>query len=66
MTPDFMKLHLWWMREYYRLYLWDTLILHQKYVDALKKESNKIQRLLGRNSEILLNIVPVDDEKGNY
>ena len=42
MTPDFMKSHLRWMGESYRLYLWDTSTLQYKHVDALKKESDKI------------------------
>jgi hypothetical protein len=42
MTPDFMTSCLCWMGESYKLYLQDTLILQQKHVDALKKESNKV------------------------
>jgi hypothetical protein len=66
MTPDFMKSRLRWMGDSYRLYLQDTSILQQKHVEALKKDSNEIQRLLGRNHDILPNIVPVDDEMGDY
>ncbi len=66
MTPDFMKSHLRWMGESYRLYLWDTLILQCKHIDALNKESDKITRLLGNNRDILPNIVPTDDEMGAY
>ena len=66
MTPDFMKSRLRWMGDSYRLYLQDTSILQQKHVEALKKDSNEIQRLLGRNRDILPNIVPVDDEMGDY
>ena len=66
MTPDFMKSRLRWMGDSYRLYLRDTSILQQKHVEALKKDSNEIQRLLGRNRDILPNIVPVDDEMGDY
>jgi hypothetical protein len=66
MTPDFMKSCLGWMGDYYRLYLRDTSILQQKHVEALKKDSNKKQRLLGWNHDILSNIVPVDDEMEDY
>jgi hypothetical protein len=52
MTPDFMKSRLRWMGESYCLYLRDTLILQRKHVDALKKESDEITRLLGNNREI--------------
>ena len=52
MTPDFMKSCLRWIGDSYRLYLRDTSILQQKHVEALKKDSNEIQRLLGRNRDI--------------
>jgi hypothetical protein len=61
-----MKSCLRWMGEPYRLYLRNTSILQQKHVDALKKESDKIMRLLGSNCDILPNIVPVDDDMGEY
>ncbi len=66
MTPDFMKSRLQWMGESYCLYLWDTLILQRKHIDALNKESNEITRLLGNNRDILPNIIPTDDEMGVY
>ncbi len=66
MNPDFMKSRLHWMGESYRLYLRDTSILQQKHVDALKKDSNDLLRLLGRNRDILPNIVPEDNELGEY
>ena len=65
MTPDFIKLHLCWMGDSYRLYLQDTSVIQQKHVDALK-DSNEIQHLLERNRDILPDIVPVDDEMGDY
>jgi hypothetical protein len=66
MTPDFMKSYLHWMGDSYRLYLQDTSILQQKHVEALIKDSNEIQRLLGRNCDILPNIVSVDNEMEDY
>ncbi len=66
MTPDFMKSHLRWMGESYRLYLCDTSILQQKHVDALSKESDEVMQLLGNNRNILPNFVPVDDKMGEY
>ncbi len=66
MTPDFMTSRLCWMGESYKLYLQDTSILKQKHVDALKKESNEVMRLLGSNCDVLPDIVPVDDEMGEY
>ena len=54
------------MGDSYRLYIQDTSILQQKHVEALIKDSNEIQRLLGRNCDILPNIVPVDDEMEDY
>jgi hypothetical protein len=66
MTPDFMKSRLHWMGESYRLYLWDTSILQQKHVNALKKDSDNLLRLLGRNPDILPNIVLEDNKMGEY
>jgi hypothetical protein len=62
MTPDFMKSRLHWMGESYRLYLHDTSILQQKHVNALKKDSDNLLQLLGRNRDIFPNIVPKDNE----
>jgi hypothetical protein len=66
MNPDFMKSCLRWMGESYRLYLCNTSILQQKHVNALKKDSNNLLRLLGRNHDILPNIVPEDNAMGEY
>jgi hypothetical protein len=66
MNPDFMNSRLRCMGESYRLYLHDTSILQQKHVDALKKDANNLLQLLGRNHDILPNIVPEDNEKGEY
>ena len=54
------------MEEFYRLYLHDTSILQRKHVDALSKESDEVMQLLGNNRNILPNIIPVDDEMGEY
>ncbi len=54
------------MGESYRLYLRDTSILQQKHVDTLKKDSDDLLQLLGRNCDILPNIVPEDNEMGEY
>jgi hypothetical protein len=66
MSPDFMKSRLRWMGESYRLYLRNKSVLQQKHVDALKKDSDNLLRLLGRNRDILPNIVPEDNEMGEY
>jgi hypothetical protein len=54
------------MGDSYKLYLKDTSILQHKHIDALKKESNKLMKLLGSNKNILPNIVPEDDDMGEY
>ncbi len=54
------------MGESYRLYLRNTSVLQQNHVDALKKDSDDLLRLLGRNHDILPNIVPEDNEMGEY
>ena len=62
MTPDFMTSQLRWMGESYKLYLRDTSVIQQKHIDALKKESDEVMRLLGCNRDVLPDIVPVDYE----
>ncbi len=50
------------MGDSYKLYLWDTSILQHKHINALKKESDKVMKLLGSNKDVLPNIIPVDDD----
>ncbi len=67
MTPDFMKSRLRWMGDSYRLYLQDTSILQQKYIEALKKglqcntapPRKELRHLIKHRSS-------VDDEMGDY
>jgi hypothetical protein len=66
MSPAFMTSRLWWMGDSYKLYLWDISILQHKHVNTLKKESDKVMKLLGSKKDILPNIVPVDDDMGDY
>ena len=66
MSPVFMTSRLRWMGDSYKLYLRDTSVLQQQHVDALSKESDEVTRLLGSNRDILPNIVPLDDEMGEY
>jgi hypothetical protein len=54
------------MGESYKSYLCNTSILQHKHIDALKRESDKVMQLLGRNRSIPPNIVPEDDEMGEY
>ena len=54
------------MGESYKLYLRDTSALQHKHVAVLSKESDEVMRLLGNNRDILPNIVPLDDEMGEY
>ncbi len=61
MSPDFCKSHLHWMGKSYQLYLRNTLILQQKHVDALNKESSEVVQLL-----TISNTVPEDREMGSY
>ncbi len=61
-----MKSQLRWMGDSYKLYLQDTSILQYKHINALKKESDELIKLLGSNKDVLPNIVPVDDDMGDY
>jgi hypothetical protein len=54
------------MGDSYKLYLRDTLILQHKHIDALKRESNELMKLLRSNKDVLPNIVPVDDDMGDH
>ncbi len=54
------------MGDSYKLYLQDTSILQHKHINPLKKESNELMKLLGSNKDVLPNIVPVDDDMGDY
>ncbi len=60
-SPGFCKSHLRWMGESYQLYLCNTLILQQKHVDALDKESSEVVKLL-----FISNTVPEDSKMGVY
>ncbi len=66
MSPAFMTSCLHWIGDSYKLYLRDTAVLQQKQVTALSKESDEVTRLLGNNRDILPNIIPLDNEMGEY
>ena len=66
MSPAFMTSRLRWMGDSYKLYLRDTSILQHKHIDALKKESDELMKLLGTNKNVLPNVVPVDNDMGDY
>ena len=66
MSPAFMTSRLRWMGDSYKLYLRDTSVLQHKHIDALKKESDEVMKLLGTNINVLPNVVPVDNDMGDY
>jgi hypothetical protein len=66
MSPAFMTSRLRWMGDSYKLYLRDTSILQHKHIDALRKESDELMKLLGTNKDVLPNVVPVDNDMGDY
>jgi len=66
MSPVFMTSRLRWMGDSYKLYLRNTLALQNKHVAALKNDSDEVTRLLGNNRNIIPDIVPLDDEMGEY
>jgi hypothetical protein len=66
MSPAFMTSRLRWMGDSYKLYLRDTSILQHKHIDALKKESDELMKLLGTNKNVLPNVVPLDNDMGDY
>jgi hypothetical protein len=66
MSPAFMTSQLRWMGDSYKLYLRDTSILQHKHINALKKESDELMKLLGTNKNVLPNVVPIDNDMGDY
>jgi len=66
MSPVFMTSRLRWMGDSYKLYLRDTSILQHKHIDALKKESDKLMKLLGTNKNVLPNVVHIENDIGDY
>jgi hypothetical protein len=66
MSPAFMTSWLRWMGDSYKLYLRDTSILQHKHINALKKKSDELVKLLGTNKNVLPNVVPIDNDMGDY
>ena len=64
--PTFMKARLRWLGESFRLYLRDTAGINLQHNDALDKASVLVIELLGGNLDILPNVIPVDNEMGNF
>ena len=66
MNPDFIKSWLCWMGDSYRLYLQDTATLQRKHITALDKASEEFVTLFGENQMTLPDVVPLDDNMGQY
>ena len=66
-SPDFIKLRLHWLGDSYRSYLRDTKKIQSQHLAALEADSNNVTLLLlGHNTNILPDAVPVDPEMGYY
>jgi hypothetical protein len=66
MNPDFIKSQLCWMGDSYRLDLRDTATLQHKHITALDKASEEFVTLFGENRMTLPDVVPLDDNMGQY
>ena len=66
MSQAFMTSRLRWMGDSYKLYLRDTSTLQHKHIDVLKNESDELMKLLGTNKNVLPNVVPIDNDMGDY
>ena len=66
MSPEFIKCWLHYLSDAYRLYLRDTSVIQSKYTDALNTDSEDIIKLLGENRMILPDIVPIENDMGEY
>ena len=65
-SPTFMKSRLRWLGDSYRLYLRDTADLINQHNAALECASAQMLALLGVNLDTLPDIVPFDDEMGDF
>ncbi len=54
------------MGDSYRLYLQDTAVLQHKHINALDKASDEFSTLFGENWTILPDVVPLDNNMGQY
>jgi hypothetical protein len=66
MNPDLIKSQLRWMGDSYRLYLRDTAVLQHKHITALDKALDEFLTLFGKNRTALPNVVPLDNNMGQY
>ncbi len=66
MNPDFIKSRLRWMGDSYRLYLRDTVILQINHINALERASDEFSTLFGENRTTLPDVVPLDDNMGQF
>jgi hypothetical protein len=66
MNTDFIKSQLRWMGDSYRLYLRDTAVFQHKPITALDKALYKFLTLFGENRTALPDVVPLDDNMGQY
>jgi hypothetical protein len=54
------------MGDSYRLYLRDTATLQHKHTTALDKASEEFVTVFGENRTTLPDVVPLDDNMGQY
>jgi len=66
LPPEFIKCRLHYLSDAYRLYLRDTSFIQSKHTNALNKDSEDIIKLLGENHMIIPNIVPIENDMGEY
>ena len=66
MSPDFCKKRLRWEGDSYRLYLCDTAVVQEKHAKALKKSSTLLANILGVDTSVLPDVVPLDDDVIEY
>ena len=66
MPPEFIKCRLRYLSDTYRLYLRDTSVIQSKHTNALNKDSEDIIKFLGENHMIIPNIVPIENDMGEY
>ena len=68
-SPDFIKERLHCLGELVKMYLHDTTVIHKQHWDALAVASKTISDIIASNiasNSTLLDIIPEDEEMGDY
>ncbi len=60
-SPDYIKKQLRWLRDSFRMYLRDTLVIQQQHVDALQLASQEVLNLISALPEDAIALLTMTD-----